>query len=241
MKRFVSIIVLLAVFSISTFAQGIKSYPMANGHKVNVLNLLKESYHQYFDHDLLVRTLEKLSEDYGLSTDFDIGLNVSATGIFLTVQGITIDPLAPSKYSPVLKDGKTYLPLRLQLEAFNCAAQWFVSFVQNPFAPAEVRTFLNRLSMESTSFLVGITQGLRTLNVRGRLSEREGVRFEPKIEWQDFSVKGVFTMKTIPIPQNAETYAALSEWLLYLEPSEDPGNPGFKQDIAMVRAFFGLE
>lgn len=241
MKRFVSLFIIFAVIGLGASAQGVKSYPMANGHTVNVLNLLKEPYHQYFDHDLLVSTLEKLSADYGLSTDFDIGLNLSTTGIFLTVQGITVDPLAASKYSPIVKDGKTYLPLRLQLEAFNCAAQWFVSFVQNPFAPAEVRTFLNNLSMESTSFLVGITQGLKTLSVRGRLSEREGVHFEPKIEWQDFSVKGVFTIKTIPIPQNAETFAALSEWLLYLEPSEDPAKPGFKKDIAMVRAFFGLE
>jgi len=241
MKRLVSLFVLLAAIGSTAFAQGIKSYPLANGHKVNVLNLLKEPYHAYFNQELLVSSLEKLSAEYGLSTDFDIGLNVSTSGIFLTVQGITIDPLAATKYSPISKDGRTYLPLKLQLEAFYCAAQWFVSFVQNPFAPADVRTFLNRLSMESTSFLVGVTQGLRTLNVRGTLSEKTGVHFEPKLEWWDFSVKGQFTMKTVMIPQTPETYAALSEWLLYLEPSEDPAKPGIKKDIALVRAFFGLE
>jgi hypothetical protein len=240
MKRIIIVLALAATFASTAVAQRVTSYPIGNEHVLKFTNLLKDQYQPFFDYAALAKEFERISNDYGLSTDIDIGLNPTDKGIWLTVQGLKIDPKQPSKYRPVIEGEAAYLPLQLQADAATAAYLWFMSFLANPVVPQEIQMLLSRTSVKSTRFLVAVEEGLRTLSVSGSLTGGRIV-FDPQYKWQDFYNAKALVMKTIQLPQRSDVSAALRNDLrLYLASPVDPAKPGFEGETMGVYRFFML-
>jgi len=240
MKRIALVIVLMAVFTSITVAQPVSRYPIGNGHVLKFTNYLNEQYQPFFDYAALAEAFAKISSDYNLSTDIDIGFNPSDKGIWLTVQGIKIDPKHSSKYRPVIEDEATYLPLKLQVDAAVAIHIWFMSFLANPAVPEDIQMLLAKVAIKSTRFLVAVENELRTLSVKGSITVGS-IAFDAQFRWMDFS-SGQFIMKDIKLPQTPEVLDALRKDLkLYLVTPVDPANPEAEGDTMGVYQFFGLK
>jgi len=241
MKRIIIVLALAATFASTAIAQRVTSYPIGNGHVLKFTNLLKDQYQPFFDYAALAKEFDRISSDYALSTDIDIGLNPTDKGIWLTVQGIQIDPKRPSKYRPIIEGEAAYLPLQLQADAATAAYLWFMSFLANPVVPQDIQLLLSRTAIKSTRFLVAVEEGLRTLSISGNLTGGRIV-FDPQYKWQDFSNTKALVMKTIQLPQWPEITAALrNDFRLYLASPVDPAKPGFEGETMGVYRFYGLK
>jgi hypothetical protein len=240
MKRISIVIILMAAISGSAFAQEVRSHPLGNGRVLKFTNLLKDEYQPFFDYTSLAKEFDRISNDYGLSTDLDIGFNPSDKGIWLTVQGVKIDPKQSSKYRPIIEGEDTYLPLQLQAEAATAVYIWFMSFLANPVVPQNTQMYLAQTATKSTRFLVAIENELRTFSVTGSITGGR-ITFDPQFRWMDFS-SGQFILRDIKLPQRPEILVALGKDLkLYLPPPDDNAKAGDDGETMGIYRWFGLK
>ncbi len=246
MKR--TLFVLISVFMLGStgFAQSRDaSYPLANGHNLIVTNLLKPELWGFFDNAGLAEALSKISEEYELSTDFNVGFNPTATYLYLPVQGIEFDLAKASRIAPVTDTGLSgegqiyYLPTELQKQVLVAVVAWVRSLINNTAAPEELRSLISKLVLTSPPrFICSIANNSRFIMLSGTIPALQYISFEPKIQWQDLS-NYVFATIAIPAPYN--DYAITTEQgRMYLENPDILGNPTVKKDTIWIYKLFGL-
>ncbi|HOY89756.1 MAG: hypothetical protein CVV47_16680 [Spirochaetae bacterium HGW-Spirochaetae-3] len=250
MKRTLVIIITILILGSTGFAQSRNaSYPLANGHKLIVTNLLKPELWGFFDNAGLADALSKISDEYELSTDIAVAFNPTATYLYLPVQGIEFDPAKATKIAPITDSGLLgeaqvyYLPTSLQKQVMLAVVEWVRSFINNTAVPEELRSLINKLVQTSPPrFICSITNKHRTIMLSGTIPALQYISFEPKIQWQDISnyQSPIFATIAIPAPYN-DTAITSVQGRLYLENPDIPGNPTVKKDTIWIYKLFGLQ
>lgn len=240
MKRIAIVILLVAAIANTAIAQQTASYPIGNGHSLKVLNLFSPEFHQYFDNARLAKDFLTISEFYGLATDFEIGINPTATMMWVTIQGIEIDPTKVPKLIPVKDGDEYYLPLKLQADTCMALYGYIQRFIDKSDAPRDIREKARLLSLQSFKFMTGITHDNVTLEIRGGIAANR-MFFEPQIQMKDLTNWKTPVFLTIKMP-TAPYYMSrlVPEGLMFLEPPEDPKNPSVAKDSIYVYKFFGI-
>ena len=241
MKRILLALACLLAFTFMATAQPKPTIvPIGNGYNLKVVNLFSPELHQYFDNEKLAKDFFTISEFYGLSTDFEIGINPTATMMWVTIQGIEIDPTKVPKLVPIKDGDEYYLPLKLQADTCMALYGYIQRFIDQSEAPRDIRDKARLLSMQSFKFLSAITHDFMNISIRGGIIANR-MNFEPQIQWQDLlNVKSpvflTIKMPTAPYYMNRLVPAGL----MFLETPEDPKNPAVKKDSYWVFKFFGL-
>jgi|GEM_PF-6515305 len=240
MKRIVIVFVLVAAALGSAFGQKNIVYPIGNGHDLRILNLFPAEHHQYFDNARLAKDFLAISAFYGLDTDFEIGINPTATMMWVTIQGIEVDPTKVPKIVPVKDGDEYYLPLKLQADTCMALYGYIQRFIDQSEAPRDIRDKARLLSLQSFKFMTGITRAHITLEIRGGIAANR-MFFEPQIQVKDLTNWKAPVFLTIKMP--TATYymnRLVPEGLMFLETTEDPKNPLITKDSYYVLSFFGL-
>jgi len=249
MKRtLLALITALTLVSVGFAQSRDASYPLANGRKLIVTNLLKPELWGFFDNAGLAAALSKISEEYELSTDFNVAFNPTANYLYLPVQSIEFDPTKASKIAPqegtgLLGEGKVnYLPTDLQKSIIFAVGAWVQSFIGNAAAPEDLRGMLNRLTLSAPPrFICSITNKSRFIVLSGTFPALRTISFDPKIQWQDLSNPKAPFFATIAIPSPYNDYAFTTvQGRMYLENPDIPGNPSLKKDTIWIYKLFGL-
>lgn len=218
------------------------SYPLANGRKLIVTNLLKPELWGYFDNAGLAAALSKISDEYELSTDIYVAFNPTATYLYLPVQGIEFDLAKASKIAAYASGEAANLPNALQKEVMFAVGTWVRSFIGNTAAPEDFRSMINQLVLSATPrFICSITNKQRFIVLSGTLQALQIISFDPKIQWQDLSNPKAPFFATIKVPSPYNDYAFTTvQGRMYLENPDIPGNPSLKKDTIWIYKLFGL-
>ena len=249
MKRTLFVLISIFIFACAGFAQSRDaSYPLANGRKLIVTNLLKPEFWGFFDNAGLADALSKISEEYELNTDISVAFNPTATYLYLPVQSIEFDLAKASKIAPVtgtglLGEGQIYyLPTDLQKQVMFAVVAWVRSFIINAEAPEELRNMINRLVLTSPSrFICSISNKNRFIVLSGTIPALQFISFDPKILWREIRKTGELFQATITIPAPYKDIAFTSvQARMYLENPDIPGNPSLKKDTVWLYKLFGL-
>lgn len=214
--------------------------PIGNGYNLRISNLFSADLHQYFDNTRLAKDFLTISEFYGLSTDFDIGINPNVSMMWVTIQSIEIDPAKVPKLVPV-KDGEDYyLPLKLQADTCMALYGYIQRFIDKSDAPQEIREKTRLLALQSFKFMTSIKRGPVSIQVRGGIADFQ-IYFEPQVVVQDLTNWKSPVLLTIKMPRSPYYLNRLvPEGLMYLETPEDPKNPLATKDSIYIFSFFGL-
>lgn len=249
MKRtMLALISLVLLVSVGFTQSRDANYPLANGRKLIVTNLLKPELWGFFDNAGLAAALSKISEEYELTTDFNVAFNPTASYLYLPVQSIEFDLAKASKISPVTRtgifgEGEIYsLPTDLQKQIMVAVIAWVRSFIGNPAAPEDLRGMLNRLTLSAPPrFICSISNAHRYIVLSGIMPALQYVSFDPKIVWREIGKTGELFQATItiPAPYNDFTFTSVQN-RMYLENPDIPGNPSLKKDTIWIYKLFGL-
>ncbi len=241
MKRtFLAFVCLLAIAGMATAQPKPTIVPIGNGPNLKILNLFSADLHQYFDNARLAKDFLTISEFYGLSTDFDIGVNPTAAMMWVTIQGIEVDPAKVPKLVPVKDGDEYYLPLKLQADTCMALYGYIQRFIDQSEAPKDIRDKVRLLSLQSYKFMTGIARGSVMLEIRGGIAANR-MFFEPQIQVKDLTNWKAPVFLTIKMP-TAPYYMnrLVPEGLMFLETPEDLKNPLVTKDSYYVFKFFGL-
>jgi hypothetical protein len=240
MKRIIIVLALAATFASTAVAQRVTSYAIGNEHNLKIVNLFPGEYHQYFDNAKLAKDFLAISEFYGLSTDFEIGINPTATMMWVTIQGIEFDPAKVPKLALVKDGDEYYLPLKLQADTCIALYSYIQRYIDYSDAPRDIREKARRLSLQSFKFMTGITHDNVTLEIRGGIAANR-MFFEPQIQLKDLTNWKAPIFLTIKMP-TAHYYMnrLVPEGLMFLETPEDSKNPLITKDSYYIFKFFGI-
>jgi len=241
MKRTLFALVCLLALTGTAFAQAKPTIvPIGNGHNLKIVNLFSAELHQYFDNTRLAKDFLAISDFYGLSTDFEIGVNPNVSMMWVTIQGIEIDPTKVPKLVPIKDGDEYYLPLKLQADTCMALYGYIQRFIDKSDAPRDIREKARFLSLQSFKFMTGITRDNVTLEIRGGIAA-DRMFFEPQIQVKDLTNWKAPVFLTIKMP-TAPYYMnrLVPEGLMYLETPEDQKNPLVTKDSFYVFNFFGL-
>ncbi len=242
MKRIVFAISLALALAGPAFTQANPVIvPLVNGHTLKITNLMKPEYWTLFDNAGLAKALDQISSDYGLSTDFNVGLNPSPGNLYLSVQSIEFDPANSPKIAAYAEGKAAYLPLGLQKAVMLAVADWALFIIRNDAAPADIRGVFNQFILTTPPrFICSITSKRRSIVVSGKLEALRMISFDPKIQYRDMNIANLYSANiVIPAPYNDYAFTTV-QGIMYLENPDDPSNPSIKKDTIWIYKLFGL-